>query len=122
MERGPSVGRLVFDHHGPEIRHSTIAHAHHGIRPTTEGSALRFRERVRVRWVAAGRLMGPPRPIRMQTIGSQRMIGAMVSASNGRIADAIVDLRSRRGIHPSGSLPFGGRENLPRTTLESGRN
>jgi hypothetical protein len=36
--------------------------------------------------------------------------------------DEIVDLRSTRGIHPSGSLPFGGRENLPRTTLESGRN
>src|SRR4051794_9292416 len=47
MERGPSVGRLVFDHYGPEIRHSAIERPHHETGPTTEGSALRFRERVR---------------------------------------------------------------------------
>jgi len=36
----------------------------------------------------------------------------------GVVGDEIVNLRSTRGIHPSGSLPFGGRGSLPRTTFD----
>src|SRR3954454_7930976 len=45
------------------------------------------------------------------------MTGMTVGSPPHVVGIAFVDLRSTRGIHPSGSLPFGGRENLPRTTF-----